>query len=144
MDLQSLEETKKTAIALSLAIASGDWSAVDALLAPDFAYVGDGRSLSRAEYLAFMRGALCASMTDMDMKFPRVVAEGEFVALEYQNAMTHSGPFAGVAPTHKRVTASGHLIRQVRDGMVVAEWQTTNAIALMAQLQPAREAGSAQ
>jgi predicted ester cyclase len=138
MDPQSLEQTKKTAIGLSLAIARGDWSAVDALLAPSFAYVGDGRPMSRPEYIAFMRNVLCAAMTEMEMKFTRVVAEGDLVALEYENAMTHSGPFAGFAPTGQRVTATGHLIRQVREATVVAEWQTTNALALMAQLQRAK------
>ncbi len=137
MDPQSLTETKSTAIALSQAIARGDWNAVDALLAPEFTYVGDGRPMSRAEYIGFMRGVLCVAMTEMDMKFTRVVAEGELVALEYENAMTHTAPFAGFAPTGQRVTATGHLIRQVRDGRVLAEWQTTNAGALIAQLQRA-------
>ncbi|MFO0560790.1 MAG: ester cyclase [Polyangiales bacterium] len=137
MNEPSIQENKRIAIELSLAIARGDWSAVDALLAPDFAYVGDGRPLSRAQYIAFMRDVLCVAMTEMDMKFTRTVAEGELVALEYANEMTHSGPFVGIAPSQRRVTATGHLIRQVRDGRVVAEWQTTNAGALIAQLQGA-------
>lgn len=137
MNEPSLQENKKTAIELSLAIARGDWSAVEALLDPNFTYVGDGKPMSRGEYVTFMRDVLSAAMTAMDMHFTRVVAEGELVALEYINHMTHSGPFIGIAPTGKRVSATGHLIRQVRDGRVVAEWQTTNALALMAQLRPA-------
>lgn len=129
-----MSNAKTIALAVSTAIAKGDWNTVESLLAPDFTYVGDGRPMTRAEYIGFMRDVLCASMTDMDMTFPRVVAEGDLVAVEYTNAMTHVGTFAGVPATRRRVVGTGHFIRQVRDGQVVAEWQTTNSLGLVAQL----------
>jgi steroid delta-isomerase-like uncharacterized protein len=129
-----MSDPKTTALAVSLAITKGDWNAVEALLAADFAYVGDGRPLNRAQYIAFMRDVLSTAMREMEMTFPRVVTEGDLVAVEYTNAMTHVGPFAGIPATGKRVLATGHFIRQVRDGQVVAEWQTTNAVGLLAQL----------
>lgn len=129
-----MHDTKTTALALSEAIMKGDWTTAEALIAPGFTYVGDGRALDRGGYLRFMRDVLCVAMTDMVMTFPRVVAEGDLVAVEYANAMTHSGPFMGVPATGRRVVGTGHFIRQVRDGQVVAEWQTTNAMGLMAQL----------
>lgn len=73
-------------------------------------------------------------MTDMDMDFTRVVVEGDFVAIEYTNRMTHSGDFFAIAATNKRVLATGHFIRQVQDARVTAEWQTTNATGLRGQL----------
>lgn len=129
-----MEENKRIAIALSEAIMSGHWATVEQLLAPDFTYVGDARPLDRQGYVVFMRDVLCRAMTDMQMKFPRVVAEGDLVALEYTNEMTHTGDFFGVPATGKRVVGTGHLIRQIANGKVVAEWQTTNAAGLMAQL----------
>ncbi len=81
-----------------------------------------------------MRTVLCAAMTDMDMDFMRVVAEGDLVAIDYTNKMTNSGDFMGAPATGKRVTATGQFIREVKNGKVTAEWQTTNALGLMQQL----------
>ncbi len=130
-----MKDNKQLALDLSKAIMKGDWAMVDALLADDFVYVGDARPpMNKTQYLEFMRHVLCTAMTDMDMSFPRVVAEGEFVAVDYTNAMTHSGTFFDVPATGRRVMGTGQFMRQVRDGRVVAEWQTTNMAGLMAQL----------
>lgn len=130
-----MEQNKQVALELSRAIMKGDWASVDALLDERFSYVGDGRPpMNKAEYVGFMRHVLCAAMKDMDMTFTRVVGEGDLVAVEYTNAMTHAGPFFGVPPSGKRVLGTGHFMRQVQGGKVIAEWQTTNMMWLMAQL----------
>ena len=114
---------------------NGEWEKVDELLADDFLYIGDGApTINKQQYIGFMRGVLCMAMTDMDMKFLRVIAEGDLVAIEYTNEMTHTGEFFGVPATGKRVVGTGHFIREVKNGRVTAEWQTTNALGLMQQL----------
>ncbi len=128
-------DNKEIALNVSRAIMNGEWETVEALLADDFQYIGDGNpAINKQQYIGFMRYALCAGMTEMDMKFLRVVGEGEMVAVDYTNAMTHSGPFYGVPATGKRVLGTGQFMRQVKNGKVVAEWQTTNALGLMQQL----------
>ena len=128
-------DNKDIALNVSRAIMNGEWGTVEALLADDFQYIGDGNpAINKQQYIGFMRYALCAGMTEMDMKFLRVVGEGEMVAVDYTNAMTHSGPFYGVPATGKRVLGTGQFMRQVKNGKVVAEWQTTNALGLMQQL----------
>lgn len=113
----------------------GDWAQVDALLDDGFSYVGDGRpAMNKAQYIGFMRDTLCAAMKDMDMTFTRVVAEKDLVAVDYSNAMTHAGPFFGRPASGKRVIGTGQFMRQLKNGKVVAEWQTTNMAGLMAQL----------
>lgn len=114
---------------------NGDWEKVDALLSDDFSYIGDGTpAINKQQYIGFMRGALCGAMSDMDMDFMRVVAEGDLGSADYSNKMTHSGEFFGIPATGKRVLATGQFIREVKDGKVTAEWQTTNAMGLMQQL----------
>ncbi|NOS93863.1 MAG: SnoaL-like domain-containing protein [Cyclobacteriaceae bacterium] len=126
---------KKIALTLSSAIAKGQWDLVDNLLVPDFTYVSDGQlPLNKEQYIYFMRNVLCAAMTDMEMRFLHVIEEDNLVAVLYTNEMTHTGPFMGVPPTGKRVVATGQFIRQVEEGRIVAEWQTTNAMGLLAQL----------
>ncbi len=133
--MPTLEEKKEIALNVSKAIMNGEWEKVDDLLDDSFTYVGDGAPpINKEQYIGFMRGVLCTAMTDMDMDFVRVVAEGDLVAVEYTNIMTHSGEFYGVPATGKRVIGTGHFIREVKDGKVTAEWQTTNAMGLMGQL----------
>ena len=133
--MSTVEQNKEVALGVSKAIMNGEWDKVDALLADDFSYIGDGApAINKEQYIGFMRGMLCAAMTDMDMDFMRVVTEGDLVAVDYSNKMTHSGDFYGIPATGKRVVGTGQFIREVKDGKVAAEWQTTNAMGLMQQL----------
>ena len=130
-----MAHNKEIALKLSTSIMTGDWETVEALLADDFQYIGDGSpALNKQQYIGFMRYVLCAGMTDMNMTFMRVVGEGDLVSVDYTNEMTHSGIFYGVPATGKRVLGTGQFLREVKDGKVTAEWQTTNALGLMQQL----------
>lgn len=130
-----MKQNKEIALGVSLAIMNGEWDKVEELLSDDFQYIGDGNpAINKQQYIGFMRGVLCAGMTEMDMQFLRVVEEGNLVAVDYTNEMTHSGPFYGVPATGKRVLGTGQFMREVKNGKVTAEWQTTNALGLMQQL----------
>ena len=132
MDLNS---KKEICLEVSKAISAGEWDKVENLLDENFTYIGDGQApINKQQYIHFMKNVLFAAMTEMEMKFPRVICEGDFVAVDYTNAMTHSGNFYGAAGTGKRVFASGQFMREVKNGKVTAEWQTTNAVGLMGQL----------
>ncbi len=129
------EPNKEIALNVSKAIMKGEWDKVDAMLADDFSYIGDGNpAINKAQYIGFMKNVLCAGMTQMDMKFLRVIAEDDLVAVDYTNDMTHSGVFFGVPATGKRVHSTGQFIREVKNGKVTAEWQTTNSLGMMQQL----------
>ncbi len=135
MNNNNLEQKKEIALGLSKAIMNGDWQKVDTLLADDFYYEADGRpAINKQQYIGFMKGVLCTGMQDMEMDFLHVIAEGDLVSVNYTNQMTHKGDFLGVPATGKRVTATGQFIREIKNGKVTAEWQTTNSIGLMQQL----------
>ena len=135
MKEEQLKKNKEVALNLSRAIMDGKWDEVDNLLADDFKYEADGRpAIGKQEYIGFMKGVLTMSMTDMDMDFLRVIAEGNLVSVDYTNTMTHSGEFFGIPATNKRVLATGQFIREVKDSKVTAEWQTTNSAGLMQQI----------
>ncbi len=130
-----LEQNKEIALNVSRAIMNGDWDKVEELLADDFTYVGDGApAINKQQYIGFMKNVLCSAMTEMDMQFHRVIAENNLVAIDYTNLMTNSGDFFGIPATSRRVTATGQFIREITDGKVSAEWQTTNAAGLIKQL----------
>ena len=128
-------QNKETALNLSKAIMTGQWEKVNELLDDNFQYIGDGQpAINKQQYIYFMKEMLCTAMTNMDMKFPRVIAEGDLVSVDYTNEMTNSGAFLGIPATNKRIVGTGQFIRQVKNGKVVAEWQTTNMYGMMIQL----------
>ena len=135
MNSEQLKVNKEVALNLSKAIMSGDWEKVDSLISDDFKYEADGRpAIGKQEYIGFMKNVLSNAFTDMDMNFLRVIAEGDLVSVDYTNKMTHIGEFFGIPATQKRIIASGQFIREVKNGKVTAEWQTTNMAGLMQQL----------
>ncbi|MBZ0276657.1 MAG: ester cyclase [Anaerolineae bacterium] len=130
-----MDQNKEITLKLSTSIMNGDWATVESLLADDFQYFGDGNpAINKEQYIGFMRHVLCAAMTDMNMTFLRVIGEGNLVSVDYTNEMTHSGTFYGVPATGKRVLGTGQFIREVKNGKVTAEWQTTNALGLLQQM----------
>ena len=134
MDKQ-LKSNKEVALNLSKAIMAGNWEEVENLIADDFTYEADGRTaINKQEYIGFMKNVLSNAFTDMDMKFLRVIAESNLVSVDYTNEMTHIGEFFGIPATQKRVLATGQFIREIKNGKVTAEWQTTNMAGLIQQL----------
>ncbi|MCK5028131.1 MAG: ester cyclase [Bacteroidales bacterium] len=135
MEKTQLEKNKEIALNLSKAIMNGEWNKVDELIAEDFTYEADGRpAIGKQEYIGFMKNVLSNAFSDMDMKFLRVIAEENLVAIDYTNEMTNTGDFMGMPATNKRVLATGQFIREIKDGKITAEWQTTNSAGLIQQL----------
>lgn len=127
------EQNKEIALNVSRAIMNGDWDSLDSLLAPEFTYDGDGMHLSRDEYFGFMQD-LYLSMRNMKMEFPQVVAEDEFVSIRFVNPMKNMGKFMGAPATKKNIVSEGIFIRQIRNGKVMKENQTTDLIGIMTQM----------
>lgn len=130
-----IKTNKETALNLSKAIMNGNWQEVEELLSDDFQYFGDGKpAINKQQYIYFMKEILSKGFTNMDMHFQRIVGENDMVAVDYTNFMDNSGEFFGVSATGKRVASTGQFMRQIKDGKVIAEWQTTNMYGMMVQL----------
>lgn len=133
--MEQLEQNKETALNLSRSIMKGNWDQVDNLISDDFTYEADGRpAIGKDAYIGFMKNVLSNAFTNMDMDFLRVIGEGNLVSVDYTNKMTHVGEFYGIPATQKRIISTGQFIREVKDGKVIAEWQTTNTAGMMQQL----------
>jgi hypothetical protein len=68
------------------------------------------------------------------MEFPQVVSEGEFVSIRFVNPMDNFGKFMGAPATGKKIVSEGIFIRQIRDGKVIKENQTTDLMGIMTQM----------
>ncbi len=129
------DATKEIALDLSRSIMNGQWDKVDALLDDNFVYIGDGQpGINKQQYIYFMKEILSKGFTKMDMEFHRVLQDGDMVAVDYTNMMTNSGEYFGIPATGKRIASTGQFMRQIKNGKVVAEWQTTNSYGMMIQL----------
>lgn len=124
---------KEIALSVSRAIMHGDWVTLDQLLAPEFTYTGDGLHFTKDEYMGFMQD-LYLAMRNMKMEFPHVVEEGEFVSIRFVNPMRNSGKFMGAPATGKLIVSEGIFIRQIRDGKVIKENQSTDLLGMMTQM----------
>lgn len=125
--------TKGCALAVSLSIQNNDWKLLDSLLAPDFTYTGDGLHYNRDEYIGFMQDMKTA-FTGMKMEFTHVLVDGEFVTINFVSRAKQVGGFMGAPATDKDEEVRGTLIRQIRDGKAIQEWQTTDLLGLMTQM----------
>lgn len=127
--------TRDVALDVSRAIAAGEFTRLSSdLLAPEFRYHGAaGMELDHDGYVGFMSG-LGAAFPDMRMTFDPVVVEGERVGVHWTNDFTHQGAYMGVPPTGRAIHLTGTYIREVRDGRVVEEWDTTDIFGLARQL----------
>jgi len=126
-------DNKEIALSVSRAIMQGDWITLDDLLSPEFTYDGDGMHFNKDEYMGFMQD-LYLSMRDMQMEFPQVYEEGEFVTIRFVNPMINLGKFMGAPASKKKIISEGIFIRQVRDGKVIKENQTTDILGIMTQM----------
>ena len=129
----SADDTKTAALAVSLSIQNDDWAKLDGLLAPGFSYSGDGLSFSRDEYIGFMQDMKIA-FSGMKMEFTHVLVDGEFVTINFVSRARNVGKFMGAPATQKDIAVRGTLIRQMRDGKAIQEWQTTDLLGVMTQM----------
>lgn len=129
----SAEKIKESALAISLAIQDDQWEKLDGLLADTFTYTGDGYHFNKDEYIGFMQDMKLA-FAGMKMEFKRVLVEGEFVTIDFTSRAKNVGKFMGAPATGKNLEVKGTLIRQMRDGIAVQEWQTTDLLGVMTQM----------
>ena len=131
--LSTLEENKEIALNVSRAILDGEWARLDGLLHPDFTYTGDGFLFTKDQYIGFMQ-EMRKAFSDMDMTFPHVVAEGDVVCIRFVTQAVNTGKFMGAPANRRNLEVNGQFIRQVRDGQVVQEWQSTDLLGVMKQI----------
>lgn len=93
-----------------------------------------GAVIDRDSYKGAIR-ALRAGFPDIEFKVEEIVAEGdELVAARNVWTGTHTGPFAGVQPTGRRVTVTAMGFNRVRDGKIVEHWGQIDMLGLLAQI----------
>lgn len=108
-------------------------SRLDAFLAPDFVSAGPGGQVDRAGQAAAL-AASQAAIPDFELVIEEQVAEGDAVVTRWSATGTQLGPFMGIPPTGRRVTATAVHIHHVRGGRIVDQWEQFDALGALRQL----------
>ncbi len=107
---------------------------VDELCAPDFVlHRGSTTIQGRESYKQFLSTYLTAS-PDLNFTIEDLVADQDKVVSRHTGRGTHLGPFMGIPPTGKHVTATGMAIIRVANGKIVEEWANADDLGLLQQL----------
>lgn len=131
--MEKNQTTKDAALAVSLSIQNDEWDKLDSLLDKDFTYTGDGLFFNKDEYIGFMQD-MKAAFSGMKMEFKHVLVDGEFVTINFTSRAKNTGKFMGAPASKKDIEVHGTLIRQMRDGIAIQEWQNTDLLGLMTQM----------
>jgi steroid delta-isomerase-like uncharacterized protein len=110
---------------------------IDAMCAKDAIGYGQaqhGTGIQGAEHFKqFWRG-FRGAFSSMQVEIHDTIEEDDRVVARWTMAMTHSGPFLGIAPTNKRVSVNGISIQRFVDGKIVAGWDNWDQLSLLVQL----------
>ena len=89
-------------------------------------YGPEGLRIAVAEYRA--------AFPDLRVTVEDLVAEGDRVAHRFTLHGTHAGPFMGIPPTGRIVTATGIAIDRFAGGKVAESWVSLDALNLLRQI----------
>ena len=104
------------------------------LLDPGFvSHVPGGPAVGAGAYTAAV-DATHAAFPDLVVTVHDQVAEQDKVVTRWSAAGTHSGDFAGVPATGRRVTVTGIHIHRVRRGRLIEHWEELDLLGMLRQV----------
>ncbi len=114
---------------------NNDWDAYDELNDPDFVNLSapPGIPNDREGGKVFLQ-SFASAFPDARFTIDDMIAEGDRVVTKKTFTATHTGEFAGIAPTGNRVTLQFVDILRVRDGRIVEHWLSMDQLSFMQQL----------
>ena len=131
------EEQNKAALRrlYAEAINKGNLAILNEVMAPDYVYHGVGGVELKGpggfgQYVAMLRTAF----PDLQFTLVNVIAEGDYAAHRFTLTGTHKGDLRGIAPTGKRVTATGNVLSRFAGGKEAEAWIEYDTLAVYQQL----------
>jgi steroid delta-isomerase-like uncharacterized protein len=116
------------------AIAKGQLETFDELLAEDVLdRSGPTPSRGVAPFKA-RTAAVCAAFADIDVQVEDLLVEGDAIVWRWALTGTHVGPFAGLAPTGRRIVLRGVNFQRLQNGRVSEHWTMADVFGAMQAL----------
>lgn len=79
-------------------------------------------------------GAFLTGFSDIKFEVEEVFGTGDRIVKRWSFSGTHSGEFAGIAPTGKRITVRGVSLARITDGKIAEELDYMDDLGFMQQL----------
>ncbi|WP_305788055.1 ester cyclase [Symbioplanes lichenis] len=93
-----------------------------------------GNQTGAAGQVNFFTGVVFPAFTGFTTTVEDVIGEGDLVAARWRQASTNNGAWQGRPATGKRTEIAGISVVRVRDGLIVEEWESRDAVTLVRQL----------
>ena len=108
---------------------------IDDTVQPEITCTGfpGGNPHDHPSYKAFFQ-AFRSSFTNMEFTTHALVADDNHVTARFTVNVDHTGPFAGVAPTGRRVSFDGMALYRMQDGKIAATNLHIDQLALLSQI----------
>jgi flavin reductase (DIM6/NTAB) family NADH-FMN oxidoreductase RutF/predicted ester cyclase len=115
------------------AVQAHDWQRMSGFFAPDYVRHTEAGQLSFDLFQRLLQ-AEHAAFPDTRFELSDFISGPDRVAFRWASTATHLGPYLGVPPTGRRVTASGLTMSRVQGGKIVEDWTSWNKHELLATL----------
>ena len=136
MDLEARKEVVRRCVALWYDLARTD--ELRALLAPDYVHHSANGDLD-ADQLIEQLAYLAAAFSDVEYEIVHIIGEDDIVAAFVDVKLTHTGDFAGIPATGRRVSTSGATFFRIQDGVIVEDWDAWSLLSIVRQLEAATD-----
>ena len=92
-----------------------------------------GNPTSREEYKQWFFG-FQSGFSVVDFETLAMVADEEKVAVRWRFTVDHTGPFAGVEGSGRRVAFDGMVLYRIENGLIAETWLHINELSLLSQV----------
>lgn len=100
----------------------GRLDAIDELTTPDVVLRADGAEMRGRAELRKRTEAIRAAFSEIEVHLDQVTVSGDWVISRWRVAMTHTGPWMGMPPTHKRIVVNGSTWMRGENGLLAEGW----------------------
>ena len=112
----------------------GNMSIVDDIVSDDYVYRAPGLEVRGPSDLKEFVAEYRSAFPNLNVHIDDMIMDGEKVVTRFTMSGTHKGDFDGLAPTNKKVTATGILVSRYENGKLVEDWDQFDNYSLMQQL----------
>jgi steroid delta-isomerase-like uncharacterized protein len=130
----STEENKELVRRGFQALNERNWTAFDALCAPDFVLHNGSMTIQGYEPYKQFLSMYFAAFPDMHLGIEDIIAEGDRVVVRLTYHGTYQAELMGIAATGKQISATGINIFRLANGKAVEQWANGDDLGLLQQL----------